>query len=97
MSMPEWKIKELEHLEKMWAGKRRSGLSHSRTMWNGIADEWGKELAEDPVRQLRSRKRVEKTAEYLILCGALTSESKVLDISSADEICGHDRRLRINK
>ena len=86
MSMPEWKIKELEHLEKMWAGKRRSGLSHSRTMWNGIADEWGKELAEDPVRQLRSRKRVEKTAEYLILCGALTSESEVLDIG-----CGPGR------
>ncbi len=86
MSIPEWKVKELEHLEKLWGERRRSGLPHSRTMWNSIADEWEKELKEDTARQQRSRKRVEKTAEYLIRSGALTHESAVLDIG-----CGPGR------
>lgn len=86
MGIPEWKIAELKHLESLWEQRRHSGLPHSKTMWNTIAQDWEKDLKENSARAIRSRNRVEKTAEYLIRTGALTPESTVLDIG-----CGPGR------
>lgn len=85
--MKKWNAKEAEELfEALMNGRKKSPIRHSSSIWNERAKQWEGGLRKSKARKERSAKRIEATVNFLTQHGALTPESKVIDIG-----CGPGR------
>lgn len=85
--MKEWNAKEADELfEALWNKKKKNPIRHSSNIWNERAKKWEGGLRNSKTKKERSVRRIEATVDFLTQHGALTPESRVIDIG-----CGPGR------
>lgn len=78
--------RDYEYFKSIWEYKKSTGFHHTAKKWDGRAEDWAKELADNSSFQDSINERVSKAAGYLRGHGLLGAGSKVIDIG-----CGPGR------
>lgn len=78
-------VRDYEYFQGLWE-KKKSGISHTKEMWDERAQEWKQQLDENETFQKSVAQRVEQSAAFLREKGLLKETDSVVDLG-----CGPGR------